>query len=79
MASKETTIERYDTSLFFVIQRLLDTGTRLGYHIEKYLEPTIKFYEDFVGSNAAIQWIIAKEEPAYSKLQPGESASTETC
>jgi hypothetical protein len=34
----------------------------LGHEIDRNLEPAIKFYEDCVGSNAAIQ-LIAKNPP----------------
>jgi hypothetical protein len=46
-----------DNRLCFVIQRLLSL---FGYNIDNNLEPTIKFYEDCVGSKAAIQ-LIAKD------------------
>jgi hypothetical protein len=43
-----------DKSLCFVIQRQPSLFTK---NIDNNLEPTIKFYEDCVGSNAAIQLI----------------------
>jgi hypothetical protein len=47
-----------DKGLSFVIQR---SPSLLGYNMDTNLEPTIKFYEDCVGSTAAIHMIV--EDP----------------